>query len=111
MKDEELRHVLLITVKDFFILIMDMKECSIIFLKIATKRQHDSGEVNMHEEEVLKEIRKLVDMFLNIAREGFPWKLPLNKKIAHEIELILRVTLLNQGAHRMNPMDNEKLRS
>jgi hypothetical protein len=55
------------------------------------------------EDDLPKEIQKLLEEFANIIVDELPRSLPLIRSISHHIDLICRASLPNKVAHRLMP--------
>jgi hypothetical protein len=61
-------------------------------------------------DDLLEEIQKLLEEFVDIVVDELPCSLPLIRSISHHIDLIPRASLPNKAAYKLMPQENEEVK-
>jgi hypothetical protein len=65
---------------------------------------------NTRVDDLLEEIQKLLEEFVDIVVDEIPFSLPLIRSISHHIDLIPGASLPNKEAYRLTPQENEEVK-
>ena len=108
LKDEKAEEqtspkILLVKEKEF---LEQLQEDEVIFAIIGKPR---TIITNTRINELLVEINKLLEEYVDIVVDDFPDELPHVRSISHHIDLILGASCLNKAAYRMTLAENAEI--
>jgi hypothetical protein len=105
VKDEDSMRILLMSGKE---LLNEVKKEQEMQLYVVRKPRAIFTSTSM--EDLLEEVQKLLENFVDIVVDELPNSFPPIRSISHHIDSIPGLSLLNKSTYRLTPQENEEVK-